>query len=74
MEETMAIKTEDRLRVLEENYEYQDRLLDTLNEVIIRQQTQLDTMEDEIQKLRDELRGIVSQSDDDRKEPLPPHY
>ncbi len=70
----MAIKTEDRLRVLEENYEYQDRLLDTLNEVIIRQQTQLDTMEDEIQKLRDELRGIVSQSDDDRKEPLPPHY
>ncbi len=70
----MAINIEDRLRVLEENYEYQDRLLDTLNEVIIRQQTQLDTMEDEIQKLRDELRGIVSQSDDDRKEPLPPHY
>ncbi len=70
----MSINTEDRLRVLEENYEYQDRLLDTLNEVIIRHQTQLDAMEDEIKKLREELRGIVSESDNDSKEPLPPHY
>ncbi len=70
----MSIHIEDRLRVLEENYEYQDRLVDTLNEVIIRQQTQLDTMEDEIQKLREELRGMVSESDNDSKEPLPPHY
>ncbi len=70
----MSIHIEDRLRVLEENYEYQDRLVDTLNGVIIRQQTQLDTMEDEIQKLREELRGMVSKSDNDSKEPLPPHY
>ncbi len=69
----MSSALESRLQVLEENYEYQDQLLETLNEVIIKQQEQVDSMQDEIKRLRDALVALLS-GEEKGKEPLPPHY
>ncbi|MFV0435980.1 MAG: SlyX family protein [Desulfopila sp.] len=45
----------DRLRILEEKYEYQDDTVETLNQVIIGQQAQIARLEEELDSLRQAL-------------------
>ncbi len=63
---------EKRLRNLEEKFEYQDRTIDALNDVIIEQQSQLDALR---------IRSIDSrhfyhreESSGEGEDPPPPHY
>ena len=50
----------DRLQVLEEKFEYQERTIDALNEVIIEQQAQINAIEDQIRRLK----ALISASED----------
>lgn len=63
----------DRLRVLEEKFEYQEQTIDSLNEVIIDQQKQLSDLIEQVHHLK--LQLAASQDDQPAgEEPPPPHY
>ncbi len=61
-----------RLQILEEKFEYQDRTIETLNDVIIEQQAQINTMEAALVKLQSLLATNLIQ--EEPKDPPPPHY
>ncbi|MDK9705978.1 MAG: SlyX family protein [Desulforhopalus sp.] len=62
-----------RMQILEEKFAHQERLVDSLNEVIIDQQRQLDRIEEH---LRQVLAMLEAASDHlpEGQEPPPPHY
>ncbi len=68
----MSIELEDRVRVLEEKHEYQDQTVETLNQVIIEQQAQLDKLQAEFAKLQEFV--TASGIDSDVANDPPPHY
>ena len=70
---TATDEINDRIQVLEEKFEYQERTIDALNEVIIEQQTQLNALEEQILRLQ----ALIAAIEDNPKggeEPPPPHY
>lgn len=69
----MSSEFDARIRILEEKFEYQDHTVETLNQVIIRQQAQIDTMQEELKKLREDVltAGLDSGNIVTEK---PPHY
>ena len=79
-ESTNQLNTPDdlsnRLQVLEEKFEYQERTIDALNEVIIEQQTQLNSLEDQILRLQALLSAIADNPNNGEggEDPPPPHY
>jgi len=62
-----------RIRILEEKFEYQERTIDDLNEVIIEQQKQLNALEEQMERLRTLLTAIQDRPDEGQ-DPPPPHY
>ncbi len=64
---------DNRIRILEEKFEYQEQTIDALNDVVIDQQTLIDALEDKINRLQSLLSGIedIPGGGD---EPPPPHY
>lgn len=69
----MSDEYSDRLRVLEEKFEYQEQTIDSLNDVIIDQQKQLTELSDQIHILKSQM--SASQDENSQGEdPPPPHY
>jgi SlyX protein len=69
----MSININLRLQVLEEKFAYQERLVDALNEVIIEQQAQLVTIEEQFRRFRD-LLETMHDHPPGSQDPPPPHY
>jgi len=69
----MASEYESRIRILEEKFEYQDHTVETLNQVIIRQQAQIDAMQEELKKLREDVMATSLEAGNIVSE-KPPHY
>jgi len=65
---------EDRFEVLESKVLYQDRTIDDLNEVVTKQQDQMDRLSAEVERLRQAVIGIQERGIDGVEEPPPPHY
>jgi uncharacterized coiled-coil protein SlyX len=63
----------NRIQILEEKFEHQERTIDSLSDVIIGQQAQLDLLEDQIRRLEAMLASI-DENPGGGKEPPPPHY
>lgn len=63
----------NRIQILEEKFEYQERTIDDLNDVIIEQQTQLNSLEDQISRFQSLLAAIEDRPSGG-EEPPPPHY
>jgi SlyX protein len=63
----------DRLRALEEKFEYQDQTIDSLNEVIIDQQKQLSLLTEQIHHLKSQL-ATGGEEQAAGEDPPPPHY
>lgn len=63
----------DRIQVLEEKFAYQERTIDALNDVIIDQQTQLNSLEEQILRLK-ALLTAIEDNPNGGEEPPPPHY
>ncbi len=68
----MASELEDRIRILEEKHDYQDYLVEQLNQVIIDQQKQIDKVLDELNTLREEVTAAGGDLEDVNDPP--PHY
>lgn len=62
-----------RLQVLEEKFAHLERLVDTLNEVIIEQQAQLGAMEEQFRRLRAQVEAMPDHPFGG-EDPPPPHY
>ncbi len=66
---------EDRIIELETRTSYQDHIIQELNAVVTRQQTQIDRLEAEIRRIREHLKTISpSQIARPEEEIPPPHY
>ena len=63
-----------RLQVLEEKFAHQENLVDALNEVIIEQQKQLGTIEEQFRSLLAQLTAMHDQFPGGGQDPPPPHY
>ena len=63
-----------RLQVLEEKFAHQENLVDALNEVIIEQQKQLGTIEEQFRNLRSQLAAMHELFPGGGQDPRPPHY
>ncbi len=63
----------NRIQILEEKFEYQERTIDTLNDVIIEQQTQINLLENQVNRLL-ALLNAIEDSPGGGEEPPPPHY
>ena len=64
---------DERLQILEGKILYQDRTIDDLNSVLIRQQDQIDALVTEVKRLR-AIADVQAESVDAGEEPPPPHY
>jgi SlyX protein len=67
--------TESRITELETKLAFAEDLLETLNQTVVRQQGQIDLMQQQIRLLHQRLQETVT--DDDARSPreeIPPHY
>ncbi len=72
--ELKTVQINDRLEVLETKVLYQDRTIDELNEVVTKQQDQIDLLLEEVKRLRDVLQNAPDSGIEGGEEPPPPHY
>jgi SlyX protein len=63
-----------RFEVLESKTLYQDRTIDDLNEVVTKQQDQMDRLTAEVERLRQAIVAIEEHGIKGGEEPPPPHY
>ncbi len=76
----MDIRTEERLEALEIKASFQEDMLEELNKVVVRQQSQIDLLQREVAELRlrsAESAGLQGLSGDvaaRARDNLPPHY
>ena len=70
----MSSELVKRLDRIEESFEFQDNTIETLSEVLIAQQKQIDKLEESIEKLQQALSTANSEPGDQTPEPPPPHY
>lgn len=68
----MSSEIENRIRILEEKHEYQDRTVEELNQVIIEQQALLNKFQLELTKLREDV--MAANVDTEDISDAPPHY
>ena len=68
----MSSELDNRIRMLEEKFEYQDRTVEMLNQVLIRQQAQIDKFQEELGKLREDV--MASAVETEIVSSKPPHY
>ena len=66
--------TEERLIRLEEQNFFQEEQLRQLNEALISQQNQLDTVERELARATELLRSMRNKMSEEPQNSLPPHY
>lgn len=66
--------TEQRLTELEIKASYADDLLDTLNQLVTRQQEQIELLLREVSRLRQRGEPEGTQAARDPRDELPPHY
>jgi len=69
-----AGRTEHRLTELEIKASYSEDLLDQLNEVIVRQQGQIDQLRREVAALRQQGAAADGEPPRSLRDELPPHY
>ena len=69
-----AARTEDRLVNLEIKASYTEDLLDSLNEVVVRQQAQIDLLMRELARLALQSQSADAPAPHSARDELPPHY
>lgn len=62
-----------RIQYLEEKFAFQEQTVDALNDMILEQQKQINELEEQLVKLKQQLSYNMQQTADDQ-DPPPPHY
>lgn len=66
--------TESRLTELETKLAFAEDLLETLNQTVVRQQTQLDSMQQQLRLLHQQLQDALPDEARSLRDEIPPHY
>jgi SlyX protein len=66
--------TESRLTELETKLAFAEELLETLNQTVVRQQTQLDSMQQQLRLLHQQLQDALPDDARNLRDEIPPHY
>jgi SlyX protein len=66
--------TESRLTELETKLAFAEDLLETLNQTVIRQQGQLDSMQQQLRLLHQQLQDALPDEARSLRDEIPPHY
>lgn len=66
--------TESRLTELETKLAFAEDLLETLNQTVIRQQGQLDSMQQQLRLLHQRLQDALPDEARTLRDEIPPHY
>lgn len=67
--------SESRITELETKLAFAEDLLETLNETVIRQQRQLDSLQEQLRLLHQQMRDSQADSEPTTpREEIPPHY
>jgi len=66
--------TESRLTELETKLAFAEDLLETLNQTVIRQQAQLDSMQQQLRLLHQQLQDALPDDARTPRDEIPPHY
>jgi SlyX protein len=65
---------ESRLTELETKLAFAEDLLETLNQTVIRQQAQLDSMQQQLRMLHQQLQDALPDEARSLRDEIPPHY
>lgn len=65
--------TDQRIQLLEEKFEYQDNTIETLNQVIISMQAEIDQLREDFIDLKKAM-STMGQDSNQQTDPPPPHY
>lgn len=65
---------EERLDELETKLAFAEDLIETLNQTVIRQQRQLDSLQEQLRLLHQQMRDSPSDEPASLREEIPPHY
>lgn len=65
---------ESRITELETKLAFAEDLLDTLNQTVIRQQRQIDGLQEQLRLLHQQMRDIQPDEPSTPREEIPPHY
>lgn len=65
---------EDRLNELETKLSFAEELIETLNQTVIRQQGQIDSIQHQLQLLHQQLQTAPSDEPRNLRDDIPPHY
>lgn len=66
--------TEQRLNELEAKLAFAEDLFDTLNQTVVRQQQQMDSLQDQLRLLHQQIRDRPSDETTNPRDEAPPHY
>lgn len=65
--------TEERLNEVEAKLAFAEDLIETLNQAVIRQQAQIDSLQQQLRLLHQQLQALPDDARSPRDE-IPPHY
>ena len=71
--DSLAAWAQARLTELESKLAFAEDLLDTLNQTVVRQQGQIDSLQQQLRLLHQRLQDVLP-NDDDLRDEIPPHY
>ncbi len=66
--------TETRLNELEAKLSFSEDLIEALNQTVFRQQEQLDSLQQQIRLLHQQLQATIPEEKRTLRDELPPHY
>lgn len=65
---------EERLNEIEAKLAFAEDLIETLNQTVIRQQTQIDLLQQQLRLLHEQLQQALPDEPRSAREEIPPHY
>ena len=72
--DSLAAWTQARLTELEAKLAFTEDLVDTLNQTVIRQQAQLDSIQQQLRLLHQRMQNALPEEARSLRDELPPHY
>ncbi len=66
--------SESRITELETKFTFAEDLLETLNQTVIRQQRQIDSLQEQLRLLHQQIRDNQPDGSSTPREEIPPHY
>lgn len=72
--DSLAAWAQDRLNELEAKLTFAEDMIDSLNQIVVRQQAQLDSMQQQLRLLHQRMQDAAPDEARSPRDEVPPHY